>query len=84
MDEVMQGALDLMLVGMGFVFSFLIILVFVTMLMSRIAGRIAPPEPARPSNGGGGGQGGAGPMQDPKLKTAISEAVARHRARRRQ
>ncbi|MGM0450741.1 MAG: OadG family protein [Pseudomonadota bacterium] len=82
MDEVMQGALDLMLVGMGFVFSFLIILVFVTMLMSRIAGRIAPPEPARPA--GGQGKGGADPMKDPKLKAVISEAVARHRARRRQ
>lgn len=84
MDEVMQGALDLMLVGMGFVFSFLIILVFVTMLMSRIAGRIAPPEPARPTGGGSGGQGSADPMKDPKLKAVISEAVARHRARRRQ
>ena len=82
MDEVMQGAVDLMLVGMGFVFSFLIILVFVTMLMSRIAGRIAPPEPMRPP--GGGSSGGADPMQDPKLKAVISEAVARHRARRRQ
>ncbi|MGM0433519.1 MAG: OadG family protein [Pseudomonadota bacterium] len=82
MDEVMQGALDLMLVGMGFVFSFLIILVFVTMLMSRIAVRIAPPEPARPT--GRGGQAGSDPMQDPKLKAVISEAVARHRARRRQ
>ncbi|PAU80659.1 sodium pump decarboxylase subunit gamma [Halovibrio salipaludis] len=81
MDEVMQGALDLMLVGMGFVFSFLVILVCVTMLMSRIAGRIAPPEPPRPR---GGAQGEAGAMQDPKLKAVISEAVARHRARRRQ
>lgn len=81
MDEVMQGALDLTLVGMGFVFSFLIILVFVTMLMSRIAGRIVPPEPVRPR---GGAQGGADAMQDPKLKAVISEAVARHRARRRQ
>lgn len=83
MDEVMQGALDLMLVGMGFVFSFLIILVFVTILMSRIAGRIAPPEPARPTSGGGR-QGSADPMKDPQLKAVISEAIAKHRARRRQ
>ncbi|XOZ34700.1 OadG family protein [Halomonadaceae bacterium KBTZ08] len=82
MDEVMQGALDLMLVGMGFVFSFLIILVFVTILMSRIAGCIAPPEPVRPNNGGG--QGSADPMKDPQLKAVISEAIAKHRARRRQ
>ena len=36
MNELMSQAVDLMIVGMGFVFAFLLILVFATGLMSRL------------------------------------------------
>ena len=49
MNELMSQAVDLMIGGMGFVFVFLIILVFATGLMSKIILRFAPPEPATPA-----------------------------------
>ena len=85
MTELMGNALDLMMVGMGFVFSFLIILVFVTMIMSLIATRISPAEakPVRTSGGNRTG-GGSSPMDDPKLMAVISAAVSKYRDRHRQ
>ena len=46
MNDLMSQAVDLMIAGMGFVFVFLFILVFATLLMSKLIGRFAPPEPA--------------------------------------
>lgn len=85
MNGTMGSAIDLMIVGMGFVFGFLIILVFVTMIMSRIAMRIAPPETnsTPPRRGGNAAGGGSSPMDDPKLMAVISAAVSKHRARHR-
>lgn len=41
----MGAGLELMLVGMGTVFTFLTLLVFATTLMSRVISRIAPVTP---------------------------------------
>ena len=82
-DLFFQGV-NLMIIGMGFVFAFLALLVVLTGLMSRIITRYQPAVVAsapklstvqRP----------AGQIQhvDPQLKAAISAAIKKHRARRR-
>ncbi len=45
MSELMSDAINLMLVGMGFVFVFLIVLVFVTSTMSKLVSHFAPEVP---------------------------------------
>ena len=76
---VSQG-LDLMVFGMGVVFVFLTMLVFVVTAMSKIVNKIAPeqeavPAPATP----------AAPTQgvDPQLLKVLSAAVKEHRARQK-
>jgi oxaloacetate decarboxylase gamma subunit len=71
---ILQGT-ELMMLGMGIVFGFLTLLVFVLRLMSALAGRIAPPEPV--------------PTELPiavsdnrELVAVITAAVARYRASR--
>ena len=80
MNELMSQAIDLMIVGMGFVFAFLIILVFATGLMSRIITRYSSPEPATPARS---------PRARPKAPAsvdadtaeAIKKAIAQYRTR---
>ncbi len=76
MNTLMAQGLELMLVGMGVVFSFLIILVAVTSLMSVLVKRFgqAPaviPAPATPAS--------AGDLPSPAVIKAIEKAVRQHR-----
>ena len=80
MTETMSNALDLMAVGMGFVFSFLIILVLTTMLMSALVRRFAPEEPS-PAPGKSGGAGADKPADDAQLTAVISAAISKYRHR---
>ncbi|MBK1874382.1 MULTISPECIES: OadG family protein [Marinobacter] len=80
MDDLMSQAVDLMVAGMGFVFVFLIILVFATMLMSKLLIRFAPPEPVTPAK-----KPRAKPKApvsvDPDTAEAIKQAIAKFRSR---
>ncbi|MDK2777790.1 MAG: OadG family protein [Pseudomonadota bacterium] len=75
---VAQG-LELMIFGMGVVFVFLTMLVFVTGFMSKLVNKFAPepqpvPAPAR----------AAAPQGvDPQLLKVLSAAVKEHRARQK-
>lgn len=76
--DLMMTGLQLMLLGMGIVFGFLILLVFTLKLMSWLAGRFptteAPasvPAPAQPA------------AADTPLIAVISAAIARYRADRK-
>lgn len=77
MSQLMSDAVSLMLVGMGFVFVFLTILVFLTGLMSKLVLKYAPaPEPVAPA---------AKPapqdnLNDPQLLAVLSAAVAKYRS----
>ncbi|MDO3721899.1 OadG family transporter subunit [Marinobacter sp. chi1] len=75
----MSQAADLMIAGMGFVFAFLVILVFATLLMSKIIARFAP-EPATPAK-----TPRAKPKTpaavDPDTAEAIKKAIAQYRSR---
>jgi len=74
----MSQALELMFVGMGFVFVFLTVLVLVTTLISKIILRLQPEEPvidapvpvATPMAG-----------HDPQLLAVITAAIAKYRSR---
>ena len=75
---VSQG-LELMIFGMGVVFVFLTMLVFVTGFMSALINKLAPeveapatPEPTTSSTG-----------VDPQLLNVLSAAIKEHRARQK-
>jgi oxaloacetate decarboxylase gamma subunit len=76
-DLMMEG-FNLMLLGMGFVFVFLTVLVIATTLMSKIILRFSKPEPVtasaqkKPATSGG---------QSPDLIAAITAAIHMHRQR---
>lgn len=83
MTDLMSGALELMGVGMGFVFAFLIILVGVTTLMSRFITRYAPAAPVVPAKRRGQPQPRVLAKIDADTREAIRIAVSQHRARQR-
>jgi oxaloacetate decarboxylase gamma subunit len=77
MTELMSDAVNLMIVGMGFVFVFLTILVFVTSLMSKMVQKYAP-EPEKKASL-------AAPIaatasNDAQLLAVLSAAVAKYRS----
>ncbi|MCR8915398.1 sodium pump decarboxylase subunit gamma [Marinobacter panjinensis] len=80
MNELMSQAIDLMVAGMGFVFAFLIILVFATLLMSKLVLRFGPaePEPAAPKSRA---KPSAPSPVDPDTAEAIKKAIAQYRSR---
>lgn len=75
----MQQGLDITLFGMGIVFTFLLVLVICTTIMSRFITRFFPePEPViapAPSPAAGPG--------DARLKKIIEAAIEQHRNKRR-
>ncbi|QSP94203.1 OadG family protein [Marinobacter salinisoli] len=79
MDDLMSQAVDLMIAGMGFVFAFLIVLVFATLLMSKIIARFAP-EPATPAKTPRAKPKAPSPV-DPDTAEAIKKAIAQYRSR---
>ncbi|KPQ01123.1 OadG family protein [Marinobacter sp. HL-58] len=82
MNELMSQAIELMVAGMGFVFAFLIILVFATLLMSKLVLRFGPaePEPAAPTRKSRAKP--SAPLSvDPDTAEAIKKAIAQYRSR---
>ncbi|WP_304639713.1 OadG family protein [Pseudomonas sp.] len=80
--ELLMEGVELMALGMGSVFVFLILLVVVTTLMSKVLGRYFPeaapaPKPAPRS--------AAAPAAavDPEILAVIGAAIKQHRDRRR-
>lgn len=76
----MSQAVDLMVAGMGFVFVFLIVLVFATLLMSKLLTRFAPPEPVTPAKTPRA-KAKAPATVDPDTAEAIKKAIAQFRSR---
>ena len=73
-SELFSQAMDLVVYGMGTVFVFLTVLVFMTMLMSALIGTSTQ---VKPSIGPTSDQNSQD--LDPKLLAAITAAVKRHR-----
>lgn len=80
MNDLMTKAVELMVAGMGFVFVFLIILVFATTLMSKVVARFAPPEPAIPARTSRA-KPSVPPSVDADTAEAIKLAITKFRAR---
>lgn len=80
MNELMSQAIDLMVAGMGFVFVFLVVLVFATLLMSKIILRYTKPEPATPARTSRAKPSAPAPV-DPDVAEAIKQAIAQFRSR---
>ncbi|MFD2229901.1 OadG family protein [Alkalimarinus sediminis] len=76
-ESLMSQAIDLTVVGMGFVFVFLIVLIGATTLMSKIAMKLEPPAPETPV----APAQSASPMNDPRLMAVITAAVEKYRSR---
>ena len=79
-SELMMEGVELMIFGMGSVFIFLILLVIITTLMSRVLGRYFPDALPAPK---AAPRRKASPAVDSELIAAIGAAVSQHRSRRR-
>ena len=81
MSELMSEGVTLMMLGMGFVFSFLVVLIFATTAMSKVVVKFFPepepviPAPVAPAQTGNG--------VDPKLLAVLKAAVQEHRSRQK-
>ncbi len=81
-DLVMEG-LNLMLLGMGIVFTFLVILIFALLGMSRVASLFGVPEQAASERVATAPAASVPSTADDELIAVIGAAVARFRATRR-
>lgn len=82
----MQGV-NLALVGMGVVFTFLAVLVFLTTLMSRLVARYPAPDTGLGAVGGESRRAGAagspeGAADRQRLVVVIAAAIRQHRGHR--
>lgn len=77
-ESLMSQAIDLTIVGMGFVFVFLVVLIGATKTMSKLVAKFEPPAPEVPV---AVAAQPATPMNDPRLMAVITAAVAKYRSR---
>lgn len=81
-DNFMQQGIELMLYGMGTVFTFLVLLIIATTLMSALLLRYAKPMSISISNANApAGKPVAGPNDD-RLVAVISAAIHQYRSRK--
>ncbi|WP_460755706.1 OadG family protein [Marinomonas epiphytica] len=80
MNGLLEDGVGLMVLGMGFVFSFLILLIFATSYMSRLLNRFFP-EVQAPAPVQSAAQSGvqAAPAVDAHMTAVITAAIQQHR-----
>ncbi|WP_315856935.1 OadG family protein [Microbulbifer agarilyticus] len=79
-EALMQQGLDITLFGMGIVFTFLLLLVICTTVMSRVMTRFFPEAEPSASSPAPALQSAAG---NARLRKIIEEAIKQHRNRRK-
>lgn len=83
MPDLVTEGLQLAAVGMGFVFIFLVMLILLTMLLSRLVMLTEPEQPAASLPGAAKGkQADRSKVADQQLLAVITSAVMQHRSRR--
>jgi len=80
MSELMNQGINLALVGMGVVFTFLALLVLLTTLMSAVLARLPAPDAAMEVSSNSATETGAGQDRQ-RLVAVISAAIHQHRRR---
>lgn len=80
MNELLNAAVELMLLGMGTVFVFLVLLIVATKTMSAVLMRIAVEEESDIKLASAPAVASISHVQDPRFLKAISEAIKQHRA----
>ncbi|WOX06122.1 OadG family protein [Microbulbifer pacificus] len=81
-ESLLQQGLDITLFGMGIVFTFLLLLVICTTIMSRVMTRYFPePEPAAVTPPAGIAH--SAPENDSRVRKIIEAAIEQHRNKRR-
>lgn len=85
MNGLLEDGVGLMVLGMGFVFSFLILLIFATGYMSRLLNHFFPevqaPSPVKPV---AQSSAQAAPVVDAHMTAVITAAVHQHRKSKHQ
>lgn len=81
-SELLLEGVELMLFGMGFVFTFLVLLVAVVSAMSRLINLFAPHTPAPAISAAAPSIKPANHEPDAEVLAAIQSAIHQHRARR--
>ncbi len=81
MSTMLQEGVQLLILGMGTVFVFLVVLIFGTSLMSAVVGRFKVPETPVP-NGPGARNGGRAGSQPDAVAAVAAAAYAAHRRSR--
>ncbi len=79
MNNLLNVAVELMLLGMGTVFVFLTVLIMATKLMSSLVMRFNLDDKEEPVLSGPSPQALANPAQDGRLIKVIEEAIKQHR-----
>jgi oxaloacetate decarboxylase gamma subunit len=79
MNELISVAIELMLLGMGTVFVFLVLLIGSTSLMSSVLMRTASEKLPEAKLVHAPVMVNSSPVQDPRLLKAIGEAIRQHR-----
>jgi len=77
MTELFASSMDLMMVGMGTVFAFLTLMIFMTNLMSRLVMKYTPDVPDTPAPTAPNVQNTA--ANDKQLISIINAAIKQHR-----
>ena len=74
-SDLLRQGVELMLAGMGVVFSLLGLLVLALKVMSRVAAMLEPPLTVAETSGGGPGR----EVDDPELIAAVTAAIRANR-----
>jgi oxaloacetate decarboxylase gamma subunit len=79
MNGLLEEGFGLMVLGMGFVFLFLVVLIFATGYMSRLLNHFFPEAEVVIASSGAKSTALAVSSVDPQIKAAITAAVHQHR-----
>lgn len=79
MNELVSDGVGLMVLGMGFVFLFLVVLIFATSYMSTLINKFFPEDAVSTTSSTPINATAVNPSVDPQIAAAITAAIHQHR-----